>query len=96
MKNVVLQLMFEFGFPWTDVSVERSGKDVILTFTKGNERTDVFRYGWNGSGFVLLGIVKDSMEIEEFVAFGDIGAMLHKFLIAVGKALTEEKQKADV
>lgn len=96
MRGAVLQLMFEFGLPWTDCSVEESGKDLIVTLTKGDERTDIFRFGWNGAQYVLLGIVDpQSGEIVEWKIIGDLGAAIHRFLVASAKALTDEKYKSD-
>lgn len=96
MRGVVLGLMFEFGLPWTDCSIEPYGKDLVVNLTKGDERHDAFRYAWNGAQYILLGIIDpDNGEVAEWKIIGDLGAAIHRFLVAVAKALTDEKYKAD-
>lgn len=95
MRGAVLQLMFEFGLPWTDCSIEPYGKDLVVSLTKGEERKDAFRYAWNGAQYVLLGIIDpNSGEVTEWEIIGDLGAAIHKFLMAVAKVLTDERHKS--
>jgi hypothetical protein len=98
MKDAVLQLMIEFGLPWTHCSIEPYGKDLVVSLTKGEgekeERRDEFRYAWNGAQYVLLGIINpNDGEINEWLINGDLSVQIHKFLMEVAKALTNERHK---
>ena len=95
MRGVALQLLFEWGFPWTDCSVERRGKYFNLTFTKGEERRDDFLFEWSGAGYKLNGMLNESGEWEPFVAEGEIGIKAEEFLHAIAKAMTDAGFKPD-
>lgn len=104
LKNTVLQLMFEFGVPYTDCDIEFFGRDVQITFKKG-DHADRFRFGWNGAQFVFLGIINKKGEIEEYSlsekikkdanyeSYKEIILSMHKFFLAAAKSMTDEKYK---